>query len=210
MRRRCAWLLIALLLVTGAICVRADVIDRVLAVVNSHLITLSDVQRVTELRLLAGSAASDSNEGVLSQLIDRQLVLEEVDRYAPPEPDAAAVAAGVSSIRHEFDAQTGFESRLTRLGVDMTWLEQWVRDGLRIRVYIEQRFSGAMEATDDEVENYLRQHAGEFVRDGQPMPAAAARPIARERVMAARRQALSDEWLAGLRKRAEITRPAAH
>jgi hypothetical protein len=83
-----------------------------------------------------------------------------------------------------------------------------VRDDLRIHAYIEQRFAGAMEATDDEIENYFRQHAGEFVRNGQPVPSAEAQSIARERVMAARRQALTDEWLSGLRKRAEITRPA--
>lgn len=208
MRPHHAWPLIALLFVSGGIHVSADVIDRVLAVVNGHLITLSDVQRVTELRLLAGGRTSDSTEGMLSQLIDRRLVLEEVDRYAPPEPDAAVIATRVTAIRREFATQAGFEGRLATLGVDMTWLEQWVRDDLRIHAYIEQRFAGAMEATDDEVENYLRQHAGEFVRDGQPAPAAEAQSIARQRVMAARRQTLSDEWLAGLRQRAEITRPA--
>ena len=72
-----------------------------------------------------------------------------------------------------------------------------MRDDLRIQAYIEQRFAGAMEATDDEIENYLREHAGEFVRNGQPLPAAEAQSIARERVMAARRQALTDEWLIG-------------
>ena len=208
MRSRSPWLpLVVLLLVfTGA--TGADVVDRVLAVVNGHLITLSDVRRVADLGLIAAGGGGDPTDEILSQLIDRRLVLEEVERYAPAEPDAATVAARIAAVQRQAGGPAGFDAHLAVLGVDAAWLEQWVRDDLRIRAYIEQRFAGAMEATDDEIENYFRQHASEFVRNGQPLPSAEAQSIARQRVMAARRQALSDEWLSGLRKRAAITRPA--
>jgi len=206
---RSPWLpLVVLLLVfTGA--TGADVVDRVLAVVNGHLITLSDVRRVADLGLIAAGGGGDPTDVVLSQLIDRRLELEEVERYAPPEPDPAAIAARVTAIQLQQGAQTGFAARLAALGVDMSWLEQWLRDDLRIHAYVEQRFAGAMEVTAEEIENYLRQHQGEFVRNGQPLPAAEAQLIARERVTATRRQALNDDWLTGLRARAEIVRPAA-
>jgi peptidyl-prolyl cis-trans isomerase SurA len=204
---RCRRLLV-LLLCLHAGAARADVIDRVLAVVNGHLITLSDVRRVVDLGLIAPGLSGDSTDAVLAHLTDRRLVLEEVDRYAPPEPDAAAIAARVAAIQRQRSGPPGFEARLASLGVDVPWLEQWVRDDLRIQAYIEQRFAGAMEATDDEIENYFREHAGEFVRGGQPLPTAEAQTMARERVMAARRQVLTDEWLSGLRRRAEITKPA--
>jgi peptidyl-prolyl cis-trans isomerase SurA len=187
---------------------RADVIDRVLAIVNGRLITLSDVRRVMELGLVTTVASGDVSNAVLSELIDRRLVLEEVERYAPPEPDATTISAQLSAVESRSGGSGRFDARLAALGVDRPWLEQWVRDDLRIHAYIEQRFSGAREATDDEIENYFRQHAGEFVRNGQPMPTSEAQTIARERVMADRRRALTTEWLDGLRKRAEITRPA--
>jgi hypothetical protein len=190
--------------------VGADVIDRVLAVVDGHLITLSDVRVAAELRLVAADgAASDLTEAVLSRLIDRRLVLEEVDRYAPPEPDAAAVASRVAVVERQSGSPSGMAARLGSLGVDAEWLKQWVRDDLRIEAYIEQRFAGSMEATDEEIENYFREHAGEFMQGGQPIAAPEARQLARERVMAVRRRALNEEWLNGLRKRAEITRPAS-
>lgn len=203
---RCkVWLLpvAVFLCITGA---RADVIDRVLAIVNGRLITLSDVRRVIELGLASTVASGD--DAVLSQLIDRRLVLDEVERYAPPEPDAATISAHVTAVERQFGGGSGLDARLAALGVDRPWLEQWVRDDLRIHAYIEQRFAGAMEATGEEIENYFREHAGEFVRNGQPLPTADAQAVARTRVMAARRQALTTEWLDGLRKRAEITRPA--
>jgi|SoiMethySBSTD1v2_1073268.scaffolds.fasta_scaffold393716_2 peptidyl-prolyl cis-trans isomerase SurA len=205
MRTRICAVVVLLLGVSAA---RAEVIDRVLAVVNGHLITLSDVRRVVDLGLANTGRTTDATDVVLSQLIDRRLVLEEVERYAPPEPDQAAIGERMISIQQQLSGPAGLEARLAVLGVDRSWLEQWVRDDLRIHAYIEQRFSGAMEATDDEIENYLREHTGDFVRGGQPLPAGEAQAIARERVTAARRQSLTIDWLEGLRKRAEIARPA--
>ena len=201
------WLLALGVLLSTCIA-SADVIDRVLAVVNGHLITLSDVRRVVDLGLATTNESGDLPEIVLSELIDRRLVLEEVERYAPPEPAAATIAERVAAIQRQLEGPPAIDARLAALGVDRAWLEQWVRDDLRIQAYIQQRFAGAMEATDEEIENYFREHAGDFVRNGQPLPMAEAQSIARERVMAARRQALTTEWLEGLRKRAEIFRPA--
>jgi hypothetical protein len=201
------WLLALGMLLSTCIA-SADVIDRVLAVVNGHLITLSDVRRVVDLGLATTNGSGDLSEIVLSELIDRRLVLEEVERYAPPEPDAATIAERVAAIQRQLEGPPGIDARLAALGVNRAWLDQWVRDDLRIQAYIQQRFAGAMEATDEEIENYFREHARDFVRNGQPLPTAEAQSIARERVMAARRQALTTEWLEGLRKRAEISRPA--
>ena len=71
--------------------VRAETIDRVLAVVAGQLITLTDVTAAIDLGLQSADGAADPVRAVLSRLIDRELVLAEVDRYAPPEPTAGAV-----------------------------------------------------------------------------------------------------------------------
>jgi hypothetical protein len=81
-----------------------------------------------------------------------------------------------------------------------------VRDDLRIQAYTEQRFAGSLEPTADELENYYREHAAEFVRDGRELAADEARAIARTHVMAGRRRALLADWLDGLRRRATIVR----
>ncbi len=78
----------------------------------------------------------------------------------------------------------------------------------RIQAYTEQRFAGSLEPTGDELENYYREHAAEFVRDGRELTTEEAHALAREHVMAARRRALVADWLDGLRRRATIVRPA--
>ncbi len=198
-------LLLALLLPTAM--AAGEVIDRVLAIVNGRLVTLSDVRTARELHLIDVGAAPDSDAALLDRLVDRTLVLQEVERYAPLEPDAAAVDARVRAIDARLGPRETVQATLQRLGVSEEWLRQWVRDDFRVEAYIAQRFAGSVEPTGEEIENYFRQHPGDLDVDGRPLSPADARQLARERLMDARRRQVVDDWLAGLRRRADITRP---
>src|SRR5688572_6349836 len=89
---------------------RAELIDRVLAVVEGQLITLSDVRAVTLLGLEPVSPGPDQIRGALDKLIDRQLMLVEVDRYGPPEPALSTIEAGVQAVRGRFRDVLEFET----------------------------------------------------------------------------------------------------
>jgi len=151
--------------VVGAAVVRAETIDRVLAVVAEQVITLSDVTAARELGLQSAESAADPVRAILTKLIDRELELAEVERYAPPEPSAEAVDRALAAIRARFASPTAFEDALARAGVDDRHLRETMRQDLRIRAYEDQRFAAAGD----------------------------------------RRAAVFDEWMAGLRRRAEVT-----
>lgn len=205
--RRVRRALLALILMAAA-AASAEVIDRVMAIVDGHLITLSDVRRAMTLHLVDRDGAPAGEAATLERLIDRVLILQEVERYAPPEPERAALDTQVSDVERGL-GNGNLVSTLSAVDASEAWLRQWIRDDLRMRAYIEQRFAGAAEPTDEELENYFRQHPDEFTRNGQEMNEASARQLARTRVMATRRQVLVDDWLTGLRRRATIIRPAA-
>jgi hypothetical protein len=195
---------IAIAVLLFAVTLDAQVIDRVLASVDGRLVTLSDV-RVT---MALGLVEEATVEQALDRWVDRLLVLQEVDRFAPPEPSAADVEARVAAALARLGSAEDAARRLEELGVTREWVRQWVRDDLRIAAYVEQRFSGALEPTGEELENYYRQNPKEFQRGGVEMPAADAQALARERVMASRRRVLMADWLDGLRRRATIVRPS--
>ena len=190
-----------------AVTAHAQVIDRVLATVDGHLVTLSDVRTTTTLGLTQAGAGTSARDAALDQWIERLLVLQEVDRFAPPEPAAAAVDARTAAVLAPLGTPDAARATLSLLGVDEGWVRLWVRDDLRIQVYTEQRFAGALEPTSDELENYYREHAGQFVRDGRELSADETQVLARQHVMAARRRVLVADWLDGLRRRATIVRP---
>ena len=65
-------------------------------------IKIDDVTAARDLGLQSADNAADPVRAVLSKLIDRELVLAEVDRYAPPEPTADAVDREIERIRARF------------------------------------------------------------------------------------------------------------
>jgi hypothetical protein len=119
----------------------AETIDRVLAVVAGQLITLTDVRAAIDLRLQTSDGAADPVRAVLTKLIDRELVLVEVDRYAPPEPTAEAVDREVQRVLAGFESQAALDAALARSGIDDRHLRETLRQELRMRAYLDQRFT---------------------------------------------------------------------
>ena len=134
---------------------RAEVIDRVLAVVGGDLITLSDVTAARDLGLVSAGGAADPVRAILSTLIDRELALVEVDRYGPPEPNPEAIDAGVAAVRARFPSGAAYEDALRRSGIDEAHLRETVRQDLRIRAYEDQRFANAGERRQELVDEWI-------------------------------------------------------
>jgi len=133
----------ALVIGVGAGAARAEVIDRLLAVVGGELIMLSDVNAARDLGLVTPGASADPVRDVLSRLIDRELQLGEVERYAPREPTPEEVDAEVQKVRARFPSQEAFDAVLARSGMALPRLLERLREDLRIQAYLDQRFSNA-------------------------------------------------------------------
>lgn len=187
----------------------AVVIDRVLAIVNGHLITLSDVRASLQLGLIETAAATDPIDAALDHWIDRILVLEEVERYAPPDPPAEALDQQLARVKARAGGERAYRDILTAYGFGEDWVRQWLRADLRTEAYIDERFAGTTEPTAEELENFYRQNPGMFQREGQDLSAEEAQQLAREHVRATRRRAVIADWREQLRQRAQITRPPA-
>ena len=123
--------------------VRAETIDRVLAVAGGQVILLSDVTAALDLGLVSDDGAADRIGAALAKLINRGLELVEATRYAPPEPATMPwsgswpACADVSRPRRR---STPF---FERSGLTDAQLRATLRENLRIRAYIAQRFAGS-------------------------------------------------------------------
>ncbi len=180
--------------------VRAEIIDRILAVVDGALVTQSDV--IVAVRLgLVPAGAPDPASAALDGLIERRLMLSEVDRYAPPDPPEADVDRHVGDIRARAGAQ--FDSILLQCGISVDQLRRQVRDDLRIDAYLQQRF-GAMQPSEEEILQYYRDHPAAFSQNGVVRPFDEAHDVARAALVAERRGATIRDWIAGLRRRANV------
>jgi hypothetical protein len=182
-----------------------EIIDRILAVVGGELILLSDATAALRFGFVdVPPDEADPIRAALDALIDRRLQLVEVERYVPPEPDPAAIGERVAALRARFATAEAFQSALAESGLTEGTLRSRVRDTLRIASYRSQRFAAALEPTDEDLLRYYRLREAEFTKDGVLQPFAEVRDQLRTRVAAERSASLINEWLATLRRRADV------
>jgi parvulin-like peptidyl-prolyl isomerase len=194
--------LLALALVTAAAAPVAGqtLLDRVVARVNGTVILLSDVRAAVIFGLIEGPADS---ELAVEETVQRTLLVEEVNRFPPPEPPAEAVDAELERLRARAGRSLQDVERGTGLSADN--VRQLARDRLRIQGYIDQRFGVTVPLTDEQVLQYYRAHPEEFTANGQLTPFERAQGLARERAGLEQRQRTINQWLRDLRARADVS-----
>jgi hypothetical protein len=183
-----------------------QLLDRVLARVNGEAITKTDVDAAIGLGIVTVNPGGDAEQTAVQQLIDRQLLLEEIARFPPPEPTQASVDREVQRLKQQATVPLAQLQRTT--GVDDDRIRDMARDSLRIRSYLDERFGTSGQVTDDEVREYYQAHLQQFQRNGVTIPFDDAEPAARERAAADRRNTLIEQWMREVRSRADIVTPA--
>lgn len=197
----CRWILLVALVAWLSPLGAQQLLDRVVARVDGYAITLTDVNAAVALGVVDAPAGAGETAAI-ERLVDRQLVLAEVARFAPPEPAPGDIAREVAAMT----ARTGgrLAAVMDATGVDEGRVRDMARDTLRIAAYLNQRFGTTEQLTEEEVLQYYRIHPEEFTRNGRLMPFAEAEPMARRRAAAERRASILAQWMGDLRRRAEV------
>lgn len=175
-------------------------IDRTVALVGGAVVTQAEVDLAVALGLV--TMATPGPEAATRAVVDRWLMLHEVARFSPPEPDPASVEAKLEAVRARAGGSDALNAMLARAGFSPARLAAWVRDDLRITAYLDQRFASAGTPVDADVAGYVAAHRDELGRDGAGDAAIAA--AARARLVAERRRELITDWLEDLRRRTEV------
>jgi hypothetical protein len=197
----------ALAIVVAAGAVRGQTIDRLMAVVSGRVILLSDVALAMRLGLVKPAAGGEAVAEALDTLIERQLMLIEVERYDPPAPSAEAIQQRFDALVASAGRAGGLARVVAESGVSEDQLRAYVRDDLRIETYLDQRFASTTESTEAELVEYYRSHEQAFTRDGVLRPFDEVRAEIASRLARERRQELVVRWIGSLRRRAEIQVP---
>ena len=138
---RLARVWVALLL---AVTVHAEVIDRIMAVVGGQPITLSDVNAALQFHIVEPPAGTrDPLAYTMDRLVDRTLMLAEVDRFQPPEPDPVEMTIRIDDLERRAGSIAAFEKSLAVTGTTREQLRRRIRDDLRITTYLNQRFGAS-------------------------------------------------------------------
>ena len=177
-----------------------QLLDRVLARIDTEAITQTDVETLVEFGLIDTKSATVP--AAIRQAIERQLALREVARFPPPEPPAAAVDQQLAAMKARVGERLDAVMRAN--GVDEARLRALARDTLRIRLYLDQRFGTSTQVTEEDARKYFEEHRDQFTRNGEALTFEQAAAEARQRASAERQAKAVTQWLQDLRSRSEV------
>ena len=177
-----------------------ELIERTMAIVGGQVITLTDVRTAVALGLVE-NGSDGSTDAAVTRLIDRLLVLREVQRYLPPEPEEAQIDEALDRIRSRFTSAEQFTATLDLGGFNDIRLRAWLRDDVRIAAYLGQRFAAVGVPTDEDVSAYYAAHRDEFAGRA---PSEAVSAAIRDKLSTERRTQLIADWIQDLRRRTTI------
>ncbi len=133
----------------------AQPLDRILAVVNGHVIMRSDVRAFLDLGLVDGTSSPADEGTVLTLLIERRVVLDEVDRFVVEEPDPVVVEQRLARLRADLPRGTEFEPLLARSGLTLDDLRYLLADDIRREMYLQRRFQVVGDDRDEAVRDWV-------------------------------------------------------
>ncbi|MFP5246670.1 MAG: hypothetical protein ACLGH0_08240 [Thermoanaerobaculia bacterium] len=197
-------LLIALLALPAA----AVTVDRIAAVVDRQVLTVSEISQMIEIRFFPRTAASDDEHRreVLDALIAQALRFRDVERFGAQDIPADTIEARLIEIRERFPSEADFNAAVAHAELTLDEVRALVKRQLQVEAYIQERFAPLVFVSNEEIADY---YSGPWTRQrrerGLPVPALdTVREEIRAAVRASRLQEEIGKWTAQLRARANV------
>jgi hypothetical protein len=189
--------LLTILLVSPVIRgVAGQLVDRIVARVESDIILLSDVRTLSRYQaLVQGKPESDAQ--ILDRLIDQWIVRTEADNAHFPRPSAAAVARGMERVMAAFDSTKEYETRKKEVGLNDVEIRNLVTSQLYLSNYLESRFRPAVQIGSKDVEEFYQTAivARAEARNQAPPALEASRQYIQEALLQRRISEQAELWL---------------
>ncbi len=205
----------ALIMVLALPAMAGQIVDRVVAKVNDHVILQSDWEQEVGVEALANGRDPDSfttaeRNAALDRLIDQELLREQVRPSQPAAADqVAARVAEVRKLHPDCATDEGWHAKLQRYGLTQSALEKRLGEQIQLMKLVEDRLRPSIQIDQSAVENYYNdQLLPEMKRAGSratPLTEVFARikDLLAERKM----NELLSGWLASLRSGSHILTP---
>ena len=197
----------------------AEVIDRIVATVNGHIILQSDWNDALRYEaLLSARALSDFNEedrrAVLDRLIDQELLGEQMKsalfKHASEE-EAVAQVAQARQLYSEAATDDGWRAVLTRFGMTEKALVAHVQQEIDLMRLVDAHLRPSVQIDSKTIEAYYRdKFVPELKRSGaDEVPLQEASGKIRELLTEEKVSELMVSWLHSLRSESKLNVPGA-
>ncbi|HEY5611702.1 MAG TPA: hypothetical protein VIL97_10865, partial [Thermoanaerobaculia bacterium] len=137
----------------------AEVIDRVAAIIEGEVLTLSEVDQIVTLRLiprLAGDSEADYRRRVVDAMIAQSLRFRDVERFGAVDVSRDSIEARLREVMARFVSQPEFDAALVRTELTLDEVQALIKRQMQVEAYVEERFSPLIFVSLDAIEAYYR------------------------------------------------------
>lgn len=201
---------VLLLALTAATPGTAAVVDRIAAIVERQVVTVSEVSQMVQIRFFARGSANESEDDyrreVLDALIAQALRFRDVERFGAQDIPKDSIEARLQEIETRFASQQDFDAALARAELSLDEVRALVKRQLQVEAYIQERFAPLVFITNEEIEEYYRSTWSQQRRDrGLAVPPLTeVREEIRALLRSSRLKEEVERWTTQLRARANV------
>lgn len=186
----------------------AVTVDRIAAVVDRQVLTVSEIGQMVEIRFFPRVAQNEEEHrrAVLEALIAQALRSRDVERFGAPDIPRDSIEARIQEIEKRFASEAEFNAALVRAELTPEELQALVKRQLQVEAYIQERFAPLLFISPEEIETY---YSGPWAAQRRERglnvpPLASVREEVRLAVRNARLQTEVEKWTDRLRARANV------
>lgn len=192
-----------------------QIVDRVVANVNGHVVLQSDWEQELAFEAFSNARDPDSftsaeRNAALDRLIDRELLREQVRPSQPvPAEQVAARVAEVRKLHPECATDDGWHATLQRYGLTQSSLEKRLGDEIQLMKLVEDRLRPSIQIDQRAVETYYRDQLLPDMKRAGSRATPLTEVFGRIKDLLAERKMneLLSGWLASLRSGSHILTP---
>ena len=123
---------------------RGTVIDKIVAIVQDHIITLSDIRTEKVMREVLGEPVAANGQELLGELIDQHVADAQLDQYPNIEPSDEEIEVELGRIKD-------------RKGLTPGQIRTAIRQHIRMQRFFEVRFAQFIQVTAEEIRKYYEE-----------------------------------------------------
>ncbi len=182
-----------------------DVIDRIVARVETDIILLSDVRQLNRYQVfLDGKAQTD--EDILNRLIDQWIVRSEASVARFPQPSDDDVNRSIERLKRSFSSPEEFQLRQKNSGLTEDDIHRFVRAQLYLSNYLDSRFRPAIQIDEKAIEEFYKNRVvpRSESRKQTPPTLENARDFIQEALVQRAINEQADRWLKESRARVRV------
>jgi hypothetical protein len=184
-------------------------IDRIAAVVDRQVLTVSEVSQMVALRFFpraASTSEDDYRHDVLEALIAQALRFRDVERFGAADIPKDTIEARLREIEGRFASPADFAAAVERAELTLDEVRALVKRQLQVEAYIQERFAPLIFVSNEEIAGvYNGAWSAQRRARGLPIPPLNdVREEIRALLRSDRLQSEVERWTAQLRARANV------